>query len=60
MRRRVSRFLSRLVEIHLWNIRNWATGRCLDAFANVNYCYNGGSDAWQQWRVLLQNKALPA
>jgi Ricin-type beta-trefoil lectin domain len=32
-------------------IRNWATGVCLDANANVNPCYNYGADAYQQWAV---------
>jgi hypothetical protein len=33
-------------------VRDWATGSCMDAFANVNPCYGDGTDAWQQWNLL--------
>ncbi|MFI9275728.1 RICIN domain-containing protein [Kitasatospora sp. NPDC052896] len=33
-------------------IRNWASGDCLDAFANVNPCYDNGTGAWQRWTIL--------
>jgi len=38
-----------VISVYTGIIRNWATGACLDAFANVNPCY--GNDNYQEWAV---------